>query len=200
MELNAPFFRSSSFSLAFSLAAPCAARYLRLRRAADGIYARKSFRRGRQAGAALVSKSSGPCDSAHVWLGVSFALVGVGGEEIDRIRVRISRRGARFDRIHVRFDRIGVRFDRVCPWILGDRRGLAGLGSAITAFFATPFLIAVLQGIAVSGIIRLSFPENFGRRDCVSCIFKLGRTAMVKCRKRFMRQSAVYLHSQGDLQ
>ena len=77
-------------------------------------------------------------------LGVSFALVGVGGGEIVRIRVWISRQGARFvrigarfARIGARFARIGVRFARLCPWILGDRRELAGLGSVIAAFFAT---------------------------------------------------------------
>ena len=108
-ETYAPCFRSSSFSPAVS----CAARYLQLRRAGGGIYARKTFRRGRQAGVLLVSKSSGPCGSAHVWLGVSFALVGVGGGWIVRIRVWISRQGARFVRIGVRFDRIGARFDRI---------------------------------------------------------------------------------------
>ena len=70
-------------------------------------------------------------------LGVSFALVGVGGGEIVRIRVWISRQGARFVHIGVRFARIGARFARLCPWILGDRRELAGLGSVIAAFFAT---------------------------------------------------------------
>ena len=161
MELNAPFFRRSSFSLA----APCAARYLRLRRAADGIYARKSFRRGRQARVALVSKSSGPCGSAVFRLVVSFALVGVGGGEIDRIRVRISRQGARFDRIRVRFDRIGVRFDRVCPWILGDRGELAGLGSAITAFFATPAGADDAAVIGFDDILKMFAPMRGRERQ-----------------------------------
>ncbi len=110
------------------------------------IYARKSLWRAGRARVLLVSKSSGPCDSALVRLGVSFALVGVGGGEIDRIRVRFDRIRVRFDRIRARFDRIRARFDRVYPWILGDRRGLAGLGSAITAFFVSLWL--VLRGSA----------------------------------------------------
>ena len=159
------------------------------------IYARKSLWRESHARVLSVSKSSGPCDSALVRLGVSFALVGVGGGGIDRMRVRFDRMRVRFDRMRVRFDRMRVRFDRMrvrfdrirvrfdrirvrfdrmrvrfdrmrvrfdrmrvrfdrmrvrfvrlYPWILGDRRRLAGLGSAITAFFVS--LWPVLRGSA----------------------------------------------------
>ena len=102
----------------------CAARYLRPRRVSDGIYARKSFRRGRQAGVLLVSKSSGPCGSAVFRLGVSFALVGVGGGGIVRIRVWISRQGARFVHIGARFVRIGARFVRIGARFVHEFRGI----------------------------------------------------------------------------
>ena len=113
------------------------------RGAPDGIYARKSFRRGRQAGVPLVSKSSGPCGSAVFRLGVSFALVGVGGGGIVRIRVWISRQGARCVRFFVRFVRISV----LLSMNLGDRRGLGSLGSAITMFFATPLLFVFIGSV-----------------------------------------------------
>ncbi len=113
-ETRAPFFRRSSFSLA----APCAARYLRPRRLSNGIYARKSFRRGRQARVMLVSKSSGPCGSAVVRLGVLFALVGIWAGGIVRIRVWISRQGARCVRLC-------PYFCSFCPRAAMDLRGSA---------------------------------------------------------------------------
>ena len=77
----------------------------------------------------------GLCRSqSQAGLAVSFALVGVGGGGIVRIRVWISRQGARCVRFFVRFVRISV----LLSMNLGDRRGLRSLGSAITIFFATP--------------------------------------------------------------
>ena len=78
-----------------------------------GFMPENRFGAGGKRGVLLILMSSGPCDSAHVWLGVSFGLVGVGGARFDRIRVRFDRIRVRFDRIRVRFDRIRVRFDRI---------------------------------------------------------------------------------------
>ena len=74
-----------------------------------GFTPENRFGAGGRPGVLLVSTSSGPCGSAHVWLGVSFALVGVWAGGIVRIRVWISRQGARF----VRIGKFGKRNHRV---------------------------------------------------------------------------------------
>ena len=158
-ETHAPFFHRSSFSPAVS----CAARYLQPRRAGGGIYARKTFRRGRQAGVLLVSKSSGPCGSAVFRLGVSFALVGVWAGGIVRIRVWISRQGARFVRIGVRFDRIGARFARIFVLLsmnLGESARIGEFGErhhrVFRHFLCLPIPIIILTAAPGAVILHLS--------------------------------------------
>ena len=101
-----------------------------------GFMPENRFGAGRQARVPLVSKSSGPCDSALVRLGVSFALVGVGDGEIVRIRVWNEPRGRAFCPYWCTFCPYWCTF---CPLVSMDFRGSArigSLGSAITAFFA----------------------------------------------------------------
>ena len=118
-------FRSSSFSPAI----PCAGRYLPRRRAADGIYSRKSLWRECQAGVLWGSKPSGPCDSVVGRLAVSLASDGVWAGWSRRFE-GCSRPSARAGpALAVRIDALAAAERTFPPRFWGKRCRLAGLGS-----------------------------------------------------------------------